>query len=534
MESTADCHLAQTSMPKFVPVVDNEKSLVEQREDTAFDKHRRFDNPHKVDRGWQQGNVGWGVLGAFGSNSKDDAAQVIKRAEGSNKMIRNEKGLWVKAKELEEDHLHAKPGRGRGGGVSVYDELAGRSMGSSGNSHEITEKPHKNQFDDPDDYKGRRGGAKKGRDSPDRGSDRQGFDDRRRDDKRDDRQDDRRGDRYSDRRDDRRDESRGDRGGDRSDRNNRHRSRSPDRRRDSRRSPDRRRRDSRSRSRSGDRRRNDRDYNRSDKGRDSSRRRSRSRSGSRNKNKTSHGYPRENEDSGSKHPTSSSKKISLKDIELTAEELAEQAELMRSITAVQVINRFHEVFAHETLFPSERLNAIGQVFSPEAAIASLKSGVVHITGQMAVQESFAKTTATQPSISKRIYVEYSGEEGSAKDNTTSAGGDVEAGEVTYHSNAPKVTFCLDFHRPATAPGLGDRSKHTVLLYRCVNAAITHIWGMVDHEQLSQPEDLEKSNIMKSKVWACVKPIVMKDLLSFDESRDAHFHNYDRMEVWGMF
>ena len=35
-----------------------------------------------VDRGWEQGNVGWGVLGSFGSNSKDDSAQVIKRVEG--------------------------------------------------------------------------------------------------------------------------------------------------------------------------------------------------------------------------------------------------------------------------------------------------------------------------------------------------------------------------------------------------------------------------------------------------------------------
>eukprot|EP01032_Pedospumella_encystans_P012562 gene12562-14528_t len=522
-------------MPKFVPVVDNEKSLVEQREDTTFDKHRRFDNPHKVDRGWQQGNVGWGVLGAFGSDSKDDAAQVIKRAEGSNKMIKNEKGLWVKAKELEEDISHAKPGRGRGGGVSVYDELASRNMGSSESRNEVIEKAHNNQFDDADDYKGKRGGAKKSFDSHDgRGSHRQGSEEPRRDDRRDGRHEDRRSDRYSDRRDDGRDERRDDRGYDRSDRD-RHRSRSPDRRRDdrdrrdSRRSPERRKRDSRSRSRSGDRRRNDRDYNRSEKGRDNRSRRSRSRSGSRNRDKANHNRSREAEESSSKNSASTGKKVSAKDIALTAEELAEQAELMRSITAVQVINRFHEVFAHDTLFPSERLNAIGQVFAPDAVIASLKSGVVHITGQVAMQESFAKTAATQPGISKRIYIEYSDEE-----STCGASGDVEAGEVTSNAGAPKVTFCLDFHRPATAPGLGDRSKHTVLLYRCANAVITHIWGMVDHEQLSQPEEIEKSNIMKSKVWACVKPIVTKDLLSFDESRDAHFHNYDRMEVWGMF
>ena len=96
-------------MPKFVPVVDTEKPLSEQdhRSKAEFSKHRQFDNPYNinnysnnnnssnnnnnsnvknkkkvVDRGWEQGNVGWGVLGSFGSNSKDDSAQVIKRVEG--------------------------------------------------------------------------------------------------------------------------------------------------------------------------------------------------------------------------------------------------------------------------------------------------------------------------------------------------------------------------------------------------------------------------------------------------------------------
>lgn len=74
-------------MPKFVPVVDTEKPLSEQlgNHDPDFDKHRRFDNPHavpsaqgakKVDRGWQQGSVGWGVLKNFGGGDKDSAAQV--------------------------------------------------------------------------------------------------------------------------------------------------------------------------------------------------------------------------------------------------------------------------------------------------------------------------------------------------------------------------------------------------------------------------------------------------------------------------
>ena len=75
-------------MPKFVPVVDTEKPLAEQNDnDPNFQKHRHFDNPHAlesggvskktVDRGWQQGQVGWGVLKQFGNLEKDDAAQVF-------------------------------------------------------------------------------------------------------------------------------------------------------------------------------------------------------------------------------------------------------------------------------------------------------------------------------------------------------------------------------------------------------------------------------------------------------------------------
>lgn len=37
------------------------------------------------------GNVGWGVLGAFGNNEKDERAQVMRR-DDSQKMVKNEKG----------------------------------------------------------------------------------------------------------------------------------------------------------------------------------------------------------------------------------------------------------------------------------------------------------------------------------------------------------------------------------------------------------------------------------------------------------
>jgi hypothetical protein len=47
------------------------------------------------------------------------------------------------------------------------------------------------------------------------------------------------------------------------------------------------------------------------------------------------------------------------------------------------------------------------------------------------------------------------------------------GTAAEGSAAP-VTFCLDFHRPGTAPGLGDKNKHSALLYRCQAAHITQV------------------------------------------------------------
>jgi hypothetical protein len=217
------------------------------------------------------------------------------------------------------------------------------------------------------------------------------------------------------------------------------------------------------------------------------------------------------------------------------------ADFLASITAVQVINRFHEVFAHDTLFQSKRLGDIAQLFAPGAVVASLKTGAVHLTGSEAIKESFAKTTAAPVTISKRVYFERTPTAIAAGEAST-GGGSGNAGEEGEEVESPHavathsvpVTYCLDFHRPGTAPGLGDKAKHTVLLYRCQAAHISHIYGMVDHEQLSAPEDMEKSQVLKSKVWALVRPIVLKDWEELDEKSEAHFHNYDRMEVWGMF
>ena len=106
-------------MPKFVPVADPEAPRWEQDE-AKLAKHRNFDShvvardqteqrklaagrraatnadEGRANRGFEQGAVGWGVVGTFGSEARDADAQA-RPAEGNLKMVQNDKGLWVRA-----------------------------------------------------------------------------------------------------------------------------------------------------------------------------------------------------------------------------------------------------------------------------------------------------------------------------------------------------------------------------------------------------------------------------------------------------
>ena len=85
----------------------------------------------------------------------------------------------------------------------------------------------------------------------------------------------------------------------------------------------------------------------------------------------------------------------------------------------------------------------------------------------------------------------------------------------------------------TAPGLGDKNKHTILLYRCKSALITNIWGCTDQEQLSESKTLIKEKILLCKTYEqYVKPIILNDYQGIHD-QDINYHNYDEMEVWGM-
>lgn len=121
-------------MPQFVPVVDDETPLSE-RQAQGIRAARYAPKPSgkpAVDRGWEQGNVGWGVLGAFGSTEKDEAAcsNVFHRStRDDTKMEKNEKGLWVKSKKKVDSVEHSSAGSmkpmGRGKGISVIDDALG-------------------------------------------------------------------------------------------------------------------------------------------------------------------------------------------------------------------------------------------------------------------------------------------------------------------------------------------------------------------------------------------------------------------------
>lgn len=60
------------------------------------------------------------LSGLPGVPPQDDGSTAVfnNKGTGKNKMVRNEKGLWVKAKDAPEAELKGA-GRGRGGGIPV-------------------------------------------------------------------------------------------------------------------------------------------------------------------------------------------------------------------------------------------------------------------------------------------------------------------------------------------------------------------------------------------------------------------------------
>lgn len=546
-------------MPKFVPVRDTERSLAEQDVDGAeFAAHRQFDNPHSVlknkksteqtDRGWAQGEVGWGVQRSFGGEEKDGHAQVSRYAEGENKMVKNSKGLWVKAKEIEPDDVrNEKKGMGRGNkGISVF---AATSEGVYHDEAEIgaryNEKRNESRRDDGD-YSSKR------KQNDDRHA--ESDEDSRHHTSRRREQDRSRSRDRSRQRDDSRDHrryksSRRNQDRDRSSSRDRdlHRYRSSSRDRDRRRKEDKkysdkRRSRSRSRSDSRDRRRHKKRHRADSEERDS-KRHDRDRNKRRNRHSRSRS-PLQSSDSDDRHddehvratkpqtnPTEERKSRFEKSatnepplsqpvvsrevpVGLTSEVDTEEIR----ITAVQVINRFHEVYQSSH---AHRLRDLRDLFHASISVSSLQNpDKVYLDGRDAVLIAFAKTVPMPTPVSKRIYF-----------------------EATSKREDPnlEVTFVCDLHRPGTSPGLGDSQHDTFVLYECSGAQIVRIWGGNDASGCVQDEDLSMEGLLTKgqKNWQRVKNIVSKSVVFVDKGQSSwettfcHYHNYDRMEVWGM-
>eukprot|EP01039_Chlorochromonas_danica_P005043 gene5043-5537_t len=527
-------------MPKFVPVQDNEKPRNEQSlYDESLRKHRQFDDPHSLNkRGWGQGEMGWGVKKVFGSE-KDLGAQVVKKnSDQGGKMMKNEKGLWVKVKsQQEEEDTQASgsgTGRGRGGrGLSMMDHLS-MSIQQREGGKEVEEEEVRSRFDDPQDHHNnyhdrhshsesrRRRSGSRSRDHDDDGH-------YHRSSKRRSSSRSRRHRSRSDSRDNSRTRTR-------RKTSSRHHHDDDDDRHHSRRSR------SRSRSRSEDRHRHRKHYSDVDH---SDHRRSSSR-----------GVHHTKDDLTTGSNTNDDKQRCVEDQPLPSSSIREEAgddgddddngnDEVLEITAIQVVNHFHEVFASST---SQRLDEIANLFLPHASIHSLKSQAVLLNGQNAIRESFQKTKNCKVTVSKRVFIHFQPHRNDKDyDNLVhwlvkeEDDDDVNKGSNNDGSKQVRVvTYVCDLHRQGTSPGLGDRSRDTVLLYECQGALIGRIWGSVDNEHLSQEEDLTPEMFYQSKLWSQVMKIIQErrggsnstTSSSLQVERDSFYHNYDRMEVWG--
>ena len=410
-------------------------------------------------------------------------AQVVRKAEGAHKMVKNSKGLWVKQTDTDSITVGGG-GRGRGSGIPVFNSMHGHEEKSSAKTYDQRDDY---KFEDNEDDIGPRKGQQSNRNrssSRDRSRSRDRNRDRDRDRDRD-RGKGRDRDRDSDRA--RGDEYRGHRDGDR----DRNRSRSRDRHRHSRdhegsvgRKRERDQFDDSKHDRKYRERSHDRDRNR-DRKRD--RDRSASQDDRRGRETKEDRVPADEE-----------------------AEAAEEEEASIRVTAIQVVNRFHEVYSTDTLFAQDRIASLCALLAPSSSIRSLKTDAEYLAGSAAIGESFNKTLAAPVAVSKRVYIEPSGQD---------------------LAGADSVSYVMDLHRAGTAPGLGDKAKDTVLFYRVKGAEIASIWGTADSEKLAADSDLSRDRLLGSKAWKLVSQIVAKERGSLDEA-GVHYHNYDHMEVWG--
>mmetsp|Transcript_919 Transcript_919/g.1597 ORF Transcript_919/g.1597 Transcript_919/m.1597 type:complete len:520 (-) Transcript_919:36-1595(-) len=519
-------------MPQFVPVKDDETP--------SSERSKNKNKMPAVDRGWEQGNVGWGVLGAFGSAGKDEAAQgaVHSAHSESSKMIKNDKGLWVKVKQSAAESSSSSAtisGKGRGrGGIPVFGGSS--TTVSSGSSRKpvfdstdyishsqrrkMEEEVARDQYAQQEEHRRAEATSKLESSRPrdmSRDHDRRHVRDRDRDRDRDrrrsrsrDRERQRRRDRSRDR--DHSRERGKERKGSRRDRSrSRSKSRSHSRSRRSRRGGEKYTRE----------RHRDRSPSRGES-RDRGRHHSRNRDNNRGRKRVS-----------SQEPSGYHTKTSMRSNSTSSasQQSEEEPPMMFKFNAIQIVNHFLEVFAMPQ--STKRILSIGELFTSDAKMSSLKNpSKVYLDGAEKISNSFLLAEPTNATLSKRIFFDAAPLSSST--------------ENTEADSSSSITFCLDFHRAGCSPGLGDVSKPTVLLYRCNAQHITAIWGMVDKENIADSsEDLTLEGMKTGRVEAwnlCLKQVMVDmphvvneeeaELMSGSGSNRIHFHNYDKIDVWG--
>jgi len=183
-----------------------------------------------------------------------------------------------------------------------------------------------------------------------------------------------------------------------------------------------------------------------------------------------------------------------------------------SFTAPQIINRFIEIYSDTRISAENRLNSLMDLFHIDIFIASLKSEKQLLVGSEAVRQSFAHTQACFAETARRIYIPCPVPVDTASDKNYS--------------------YVLDLHAPGATPGLGDRSKDTVLLYECVESdvKINHVWGAVDIDKLASKETLSKLEVCQSQAWKWALTIILKQYPSFDHTSELHYHDYTNIET----
>jgi hypothetical protein len=174
-------------------------------------------------------------------------------------------------------------------------------------------------------------------------------------------------------------------------------------------------------------------------------------------------------------------------------------------------------------------------------VLSLKSGKVMLSGKSSIRSSFTRTSPEESRCSHRVVLNIPQDTVSSDAYASNEGGS----DSTVGASNRSVSYCLDFHPPFTSPGLGDRTKDTALLYRCVGSLLTHIWGAVDPDKFSSTWSKQstsatvsasKEAVLETKCWTWAAAVVSKEFPSFpllvEDSEVVIFHDYNTIESWG--